>query len=354
MSAYGHLVRPVLFRADPEWIHDRSIRFAERIGTSARTVNAIARRYESVHDNLETDVAGLKLHTPLGLAAGYDKSGRAVNTLSALGFGHVEIGSVSADPSSGNPRPRLFRLPEHEAIVVHYGLPNDGADEVAERLRGASRRVPIGVNVVNTNRGTEEPEDAIIADYVRSVRRLQEHADYLCLNLSCPNTSDGRGFFHEPRRLKLLLSELTITRPLFLKIAPFADDRALEVFLETVGQSNEVDGFAINLPAGKPNGITSDLPGAVSGRPARTRADETIRALYNRMDRDRYAIIGSGGVFTAEDAYRKIRLGASLVQLFTSLVYRGPGVVKDVNDGLAALLERDGVHRIGDVVGVDA
>ncbi|GLZ33764.1 dihydroorotate dehydrogenase 2 [Lentzea sp. NBRC 105346] len=351
MSSYERIVRPALFRADPEWIHDRSIRFAQRAGFLAPLLDRV---FRPADERLAVDVAGLRMRSPIGLAAGYDKNARAVDLLAALGFGHVEVGSISADHSDGNPRPRLFRLPAQDAIIVYYGLPNDGADRVAERLAARRTRVPVGVNVVNTNRRTEEPEDVIIADYVRSVRTLHDHADYLVLNLSCPNTSDGRGFFHEPRRLKLLLEGLTVAKPLFLKVAPFAGTPELDAFLEAVDGFGHVSGFSINLPAGKPEGVVSDLPGAVSGRPAAKRADETIRLLYQRMDRSRFTIIGSGGVFTAADAYRKFRLGASLVQLFTSLVYRGPGVVRSVHDGLAALLERDGVRRIADVVGVGA
>lgn len=332
---YERLVRPVLFRADAEWIHDRSIRFAERIGASERVRNALARHYRTENPLLHTRLGNLELATPIGLAAGYDKSGRAINTLSCLGFGHVEIGSVSADPSAGNPKPRLWRLPGEEAIVVYYGLPNDGADRVAQRLACRHPSVPVGVNVVNTNRRREEPDDVILADYVTTVRTLHDHADYLCLNLSCPNTRDGRGFFHDPHRLKTLLEQMTVTKPLFLKIAPGTD---LDSLVSTVEGFPKVTGFSINLPPGN----ATDLPGAVAGRPAEKRANETIRALYPSG----YPIIGSGGVFTAEDAYRKIRLGASAVQLLTSLVYRGPSIAKQLNEGLAKLLARDGLTAV--------
>jgi dihydroorotate dehydrogenase (fumarate)/dihydroorotate dehydrogenase len=285
-----------------------------------------------------------------------------------LGFGHVEIGSVSAEPSRGNPRPRLFRLPADRAIVVAYGVPNDGAVRVAERLsRGplsrAPHRVPLGINVVNTNRGPDapvEPDETVITDYVESVRRLQPAADYLCLNLSCPNTRDGPGFFHDPGRLRRLLDALTgagIDRPLFLKVAPFRDTGALDTFLTAAGPYPFVSGFSVNLPVGKPAGLRSPgadrLPGAVSGAPAEAAANRTIRELYRRMDRTRHVVIGSGGVFTARDAYRKIRLGASLVQLLTALVYEGPGVARSIQRELPDLLARDGFRAVAEAVGVD-
>src|SRR6266545_4245755 len=341
MSLYRRLVRPVLFRTDPEWAHDRSIRFAELASRSELTRRAVARQYVVHDERLALKLAGLAFRSPLGLAAGYDKNGRAVPLLSAFGFGHVEVGSVSAQRSAGNPAPRLFRLPRDNAIVVHYGVPNDGAVRVAERLAAVRRTVPVGINLVNTNRGPAapvEPDEAVIADYVESVRLLQDRADYLCLNLSCPNTNDGSGFFHDPRRLSTLLEaldEVGIGKPVFLKVAPFATVGALEAFLEAAARASFVSGFSVNLP------------------PAQPAANRTIRELYRRMDRDRYVIIGSGGVFTAEDAYRKIRLGASLVQLLTSLIYQGPEVVRSIHRRLPQLLERDGFAHVREVIGID-
>lgn len=347
MGVYRSLLRPLLFRTDAEWMHGAAIRCAELAGSSAPLCAALDRRLAPDDARLAVQIAGLRFRTPLGLAAGFDKSARAVTLLGALGFGHVEVGSISAEPSAGNPRPRLFWLPGERAIVVHYGLPNDGAPRVAQRLSARPRSgVPLGINVVSTNRGAgaaPESDDAVIADYTRSVARLQPHADYLCLNLSCPNTRDGRNFFHEPRRLALLLESLdSVGKPLFLKVAPFAQVADLERFLDAMAPARFVTGFSINLPAGKPDGLAAaaDMPGAVAGAPAAAAADRTIRELYRRMDRTRYRIIGSGGVFDAADAYRKIRLGASLVQLLTALVYEGPAVAAMINRGLARLLER--------------
>jgi dihydroorotate dehydrogenase len=359
VGGYRRVVRPVLFRADPEWIHERLIRQAELASSSRGLCRAVARWSASRDERLSSTVAGLSFRTPLGLAAGFDKSARAVPVLAALGFSHVEVGSISAEPSAGNPRPRLFRLPAQQGIVVNYGLPNDGAERVASRLARPSG-AHVGVNVVNTNYGPGAPDqsdDEILGDYLRTVARLRQSADYLCLNLSCPNTRDGRGFFQDSARVRALLdmlADLGVGKPLFLKVAPFAGTSDLEKFLATVDESRFVSGFAVNLPPGKPAGVVSRHPGAVSGKPAERAANDAIRELYRRMDKARYVIIGSGGVFTAEDAYRKIRLGASLVQLLTSLVYEGPGVVRSINRRLPDLLARDGFHHVADAVGVDA
>lgn len=297
----------------------------------------------------------MRFATPLGLAAGFDKSARAVPLLASLGFGHVEVGSVSADPSAGNPRPRLFRLPGERAIVVHYGVPNDGAARVAERLARPRPPVPLGVNVVSTNRGASsaaEPDEAVIGDYVESVRRLQPFADFVVLNLSCPNTRDGQAFFADRARLRALLDALAglgVERPLFIKVAPFAGARELETFMAAIESAPFVSGLSVNLPPGNRFG----LPGAVSGPPSRAAAERTVAELH-RAAGDRFAVIGSGGVGSAPDAYRMIRLGASLVQVYTALVYEGPGLVPRIGRDLATLLERDGFARVSDAVGVDA
>jgi dihydroorotate dehydrogenase (fumarate)/dihydroorotate dehydrogenase len=366
LDFYQRLVRPALFRTDPEWTHDRSVRAAEVISQSGWVCQRVDRHLAVDDARLATAVSGLQMRSPLGLAAGYDKNARATPLLSSLGFGHVEIGSVSAYPSAGNPAPRLWRVPADEGIVVYYGVPNEGAERVRARLADRPHPVPVGVNIVNTNRGpgcAEESVDAIIEDYRRSVSLLQHDADYLCINLSCPNTRDGQGFFHHAGRLDRLLDVLAdvgVTKPLFLKVAPFAEGRELESFLAAADGAPYVSGFSINLPPGKPPGLRtpaaelSDKPGAVSGPACRDRADRTITALYRAMNRDRYTIIGSGGVVSGADAYRKIRLGATLVQLYTTLIYQGPGAVHRITRELAELAARDGLTELSEAVGMDA
>jgi dihydroorotate dehydrogenase len=344
VSLYTRLVRPLLFRADPERAHEWAVRAAELASRRPALCRALASRAE-FDERLANEVAGLRLLSPLGLAAGFDKSARGVPALASLGFGHIEVGSVSADPSAGNPRPRLWRMPDERAVVVHYGVPNDGALRVAARLAPGSAAVPVGINVVSTNRGDAEAEsdEAVIADYVRSVGLLAPLAEYVCLNLSCPNTRDGRGFFADRSRLRELLGRLALDRPLFIKVAPFENAAALDGFLAAVAGFPFVSGYSVNLPPG--------VRGAVSGPPAAAVALRTVTELYRAGDRP---VIGSGGVSSADDAYRMIRAGASLVQLYTALVYEGPGLVRRVTRGLGDLVARDGFSRVGDAVGTAA
>ena len=363
MSFYKRTVRPLLFRCDPEWIHDRAIAAAEWAGSGQWLRGRIGRSLEADFPILAVEVAGMRLRHPLGLAAGFDKSGRGVPLWEAFGFSHVEIGSVSAHFSAGNPKPRLFRVPQDQAIVVNYGLPNDGADRVANRLAALHPCTPLGVNIVNTNRGPGAPpetDEAIVADYVASVRKLEPVAAYLVLNLSCPNTCDGRAFVSDSNRVRQLLDAVAAVpprKPLFLKVAPFGELAALERFLETVDRYEYVRGFSINLPPGKPPGMSpapeelKRMPGAVSGRPAEAAANRAIREMFLRMDRRRHVIIGSGGVFTAEDAWHKIQLGASMVQLLTAMIYEGPAVVRHICEGLARIAEQHGVRTIQDAIG---
>jgi dihydroorotate dehydrogenase (fumarate)/dihydroorotate dehydrogenase len=363
MGIYSTIVRPWTFRLDPENAHIIAIRAGARLAHVA----GLIRPFFAVSDpRLVADIAGIRFPSPIGLAAGFDKSGEAIQTLAALGFGSIEIGSVSIDPSGGNPYPRLFRLPDDRAIVVHYGLPNTGAHAVAARIGGIKLPVPLGVNIVKTNRGMgagPETADQIIAEYVEAARMLAPHADYLMLNLSCPNTEDGRDFFADRAHLDACLAALSglgLSLPVFLKVSPLGHIEAIERVLAAAEPHQFIKGFMFNLPPGKPEGLRTpesvwrNMPGAVSGPPAAPLFDQCLRECYRRMDRKRYTLFASGGVVTAEDAYAKIRAGASLVQLLTALVYEGPGVVRNITRGLLRLIERDGLKSIVDAVGTDS
>lgn len=365
MSLYTKLIRPVLFHCNPENVHNMTVRMCGIAGATSAGRSILKRTFTYRDPRLECTVAGMKLDNPIGLAAGWDKSGAGVTGGSCLGFGFYEIGSVSADLSHGNPKPRLFRLPQDQAVIVHYGLQNEGAEVIARRLASTPIRIPLGINIVKTNRGIDaapESEDAVLEDYLRSTRVLKEVAGYLVYNLSCPNTEAGRDFFAEPGRIRNLLTLLEaeqIQKPVFLKISPMGGDEALDRVIEEVGNSKLVSGYMLNLPPGKavplqtPESIWSNLPGAVAGKPVEAFINNRLAELYRRIDRKRQVIIAAGGVFSADDAYQKIRMGASAVQLLTGMVYEGPGLIARNNRDLSALLERDGFSNIQDAVGVD-
>jgi dihydroorotate dehydrogenase len=365
MTIYTHLLRPLMFRLDAETAHHLTVEACRIAGAIPGLTSLTRTCLEKPYRLLECDIAGLHFPNPLGLAAGWDKSGRALRMIDALGFGFAEIGSISARPSVGNPRPRLFRLPQDRGLIVNYGLPNDGADVVARRLAAHRSRHPLGVNIVKTNDGPGAPtcsDEQIIEDYVYSVSKLQPYANYLMLNLSCPNATGGHDFFAQPGNIAKLLgqiSRLGISLPVFLKVAPCSDPAEHQRLLMECEAFKFVRGFCFNLPPGKPETLTlstpreslNDKPGAVAGKPVESLSNRCIAGLYTQMDKSRYVIVGAGGVFTTEDAYLKLRLGASLVQVYTGFVYNGPSFVKQICSGLVELMKRDGFESLSQVIG---
>lgn len=363
MSIYTSLFRPLAFRLEAEQAHVVAIKLGSKMNWTARWLRPLL----AVSDQkLEVDVAGLKFPHPIGLAAGYDKSGHSVPTLASIGFGSIEIGSISIDPSDGNPKPRLWRLPEDRALLVHYGMQNDGAHVVAERVKGLQLPVPLGINIAVTNRGRGAPPldpDSIIAEYVEAARVLAPYADYLMLNLSCPNTADGRDFFLEGNNTKACiaaLKSLELRVPVFMKVSSAGGIEAVERVLDAADGHSFIAGFMFNQVPGKPDNLKSPdalwrtLPGTVAGPPIVYREPMACTAeCYRRMDKGRYVLISAGGVTTALDAYAKIRNGASLVQLFTAMIYEGPLLARRIARGLGTLLERDGLRSISDAVGAD-
>jgi len=362
MSIYQHLIRPILFRCDPESVHERAMDIGERFGASVAGRNLLKGLFAFADERLATQVGGLRFANPLGMAAGFDKNGRVIQALAAMGFGFVEVGSVSAHASQGNARPRLFRLPLDEAVVVYYGVPNDGATVVADRVAGRPINAPLGINLVETNTGLPIEPQAVVAEFVEAVKPFIGRVDYIALNLNCPNTTGGVSPFDSDGHLHDLLREyagIDGLPPVFLKFTAHIDPVRMDRMLEAVDPFAFVKGFVFNLPPGKdyplksPAAEVDPLPGTLCGRPVREMIDEALRFWYGRIDRSRHKIIGVGGVSSAEDAYRKIRLGASLVQLYSALVFRGPGIVREVNMGLAQLLDRDGFGHVAEAVGVD-
>ena len=198
MNIYNSIIRPLLFQIDPEIIHNFSIAMGEKLGHLNPIINSLHSNYKVEDARLESKIAGILFKNPIGLAAGYDKSGQSIRFLESLGFSHIEIGSVSAESSIGNPKPRLFRLPEDKALVVHYGLQNDGTEAVATRLNRVKQKCPLGINIVKTNRGINTPpdnEDAILEDYEKSALLLKDHGDYLDFQYELPKYGNGQGLF---------------------------------------------------------------------------------------------------------------------------------------------------------------
>jgi dihydroorotate dehydrogenase subfamily 2 len=368
MDLYRAAVRPLLFRLDAETSHRATLRLADALARSGAALGALERWLAVRDPHLRTTVAGIDFPGPVGLAAGFDKNAEAVAVTSRIGFGFVEVGSVSAHPSAGNAvRPRIWRLPADEALRVYYGCPNDGAEVVAARLDRQTLPVPLGINVVETNTGRLASAAEAAEEIAGAVGRFVRRADYLVLNLSCPNMPQGgSGLFDDPSALRLLLQSVARhpdLPPVFLKLTPPGDPedpRVIEPILATVTPFGFVRGFILNIPNHRP-AETLRTPaaelaatrGGITGPSLRAVTNAAIRAWYARLDRSRHALIGTGGIGSADDAYETIRCGASLVQLYTALVYRGPALVARINEGLARLLARDGLRSLAEAVGTD-
>lgn len=354
---YRNILKKIFFLQDPEAIHNRMKIAGNFLGKFKFTRLFTHWLFFYSHPSLRQQVAGIQFENPVGLAAGFDKNAELVDIFPDVGFGHVEIGSITGEPCAGNAKPRLWRLPQSQALVVNYGLYNDGAFAIAERLKRKKFRLPIGVSVAKTNCLETVETEAGIADYVKAYRAFLEIGDYDTINVSCPNAFGGRPFT-DPDRLELLLGALRKVpsrKPMFLKISPDVTDETVDRIID-VARKYHVAGFICSnlTKQGREKITDSFVPGTggISGKVVEEQANHLIRYIYEKT-RGEFVIIGLGGIFSAEDAYKKIRLGASLVQLITGMIFEGPQLIGQINFGLVKLLQRDNMNHIGEAVGKD-
>ncbi|MGD2131872.1 MAG: quinone-dependent dihydroorotate dehydrogenase [Maricaulaceae bacterium] len=311
---------------------------------------------------LETMLAGLKLPNPVGLAPGFDKNAEVPDEALRLGFGFVEIGAVTPRPQAGNPRPRLFRLDEDRAVINRMGFNNDGLDAIARRLEKRYRRG--GVGSVGVNLGANKDSEDRAGDYVKGLVRLWGLADYFTVNVSSPNTPALRELQGRDA-LGALLDRLAEARagragdtaapPMFLKVAPDLNEDEIDA-IASAARETGVDGLVVsNTTVARPASLKSrfkDEQGGLSGRPLFEPSTRVLK-LFRQATAGRVPLIGVGGIEDAATAYAKIRAGASAVQLYTAMVFEGPGLAARILEGLNELIQRDGFAHIGEAVGVD-
>ena len=358
--------RKWLFRMDPERAHGLGLT-AGRIGQ--RVAPAGIRNAFAFDDPmLEQWVWRTRITSPIGFAAGFDKNAMVIELAELIGCGYTEVGSVTARRSRGNPRPRAFRLPADEAVINRMGLNNHGARRIAARIKRRGDGIPLGVNIAKTHDPRIMGDDAI-ADFVASFKRLAPLADYITLNVSCPNTREGKTF-EEPESFEKLISAISSERaalkkdvPVLVKLSPPVTDRVVfdsdtEAIVE-LSRHFGIDGFVACNTASDRSGLTTPEDelraigaGGLSGPPVEERTNQLIRYLYERTEGS-MVIIGVGGIRDGESAYRKIRAGASLLQVYTALIYQGPGVIQRIKQELVDRLKADGFNRIVDAVGAD-
>ena len=352
---FEKILRPALFRLDAEAAHDIGMRALET-GLGRDAVQRMAERKYKFDFPFEIERFGIRFKNPIGIAAGFDKNGRVVNQLASLGFGFVEVGTVTLRPQPGNEKPRLFRLPKDEALINRLGFNNDGAEAVAERLSKLERKCVVGVNI---GKNKDVPNEEAVESYLATFETVHPVADYIAVNISSPNTPNLRDLQKAESLDELLGSLKKLNRelgakPLLVKIAPDLSENEIEAAV-SVCQSHNVAGIiATNTTVSRVGLKTPEVErigaGGLSGRPLNNRSTEVIRAIY-RFSKGEMPIIGVGGIFDAEGAYNKVAAGASLLQAYTGFVYGGPSFAYDINSGLAGMLKRHGFASWDEAVG---
>jgi dihydroorotate dehydrogenase len=328
-------MRPWLFKFDPEVIHRITLHLMKWAGNLAPT-HALLRALFEVNDpRLEVAAFGVKFRNPIGLAAGYDKDGVAVRGLSALGFGHIEVGTVTRQKQAGNSKPRVFRVPESQGVINSMGFPNDGVKALQIR-RGEAK---VGINI---GKSKDTPLEQAAGDYVDLFKQVYRDADYVTINISSPNTLNLRQL-QAREYIEDLLKEVTLERdrltprvPVLVKIAPDLTEAEIDAVLSAIELAGADGIIATNTTIGR-EGIPDryhDLRGGLSGQPLRDRSTTMVSSLQRKTN-GRLPIIGVGGIMQPQDAIEKLEAGATLIQLYTGLVYAGPGLAKQINRELA-------------------
>ncbi|MDO7905995.1 quinone-dependent dihydroorotate dehydrogenase [Paenibacillus sp. JX-17] len=361
---YRTVAKPIFFKMDPEKAHHVVIDGLKQAGSVPGGTMALRGMYGVAETpDLAVDLFGLHFKSPIGLAAGLDKNAEAVPGFSAIGFGFMEVGTVTPLPQPGNEQPRLFRLPSDEALINRMGFNNLGAKDMAARLSLQRRReIPVAINI-GKNKVT--PNEEAYTDYEKCIRMLYPHADFFVVNISSPNTPDLRNLQHGSELKSLLNAVMAEMRAqgakqgnskkhVLVKIAPDVSDAELEFMVDVIAASGISGIIATNTTISRENlsHARAGETGGLSGRPLRGRSTEVIRSIY-RQTGGKLPIIGSGGVFSARDAYEKITAGASLVEIYTALIYEGPEVNRKLHRGLRQLLRQDGFNHISQAVGKD-
>jgi len=363
LSLYS-LIRPLLFRLPAETAHHFALSSLKLALQASAVRRAVDQRYQSSpFGNLKR--FGLTFQNPVGLAAGFDKNGEAADALCALGFGFIEVGTVTSEPQPGNPKPRIFRLPHDRALVNRLGFNNCGAKQLVRNLKQHRPDCVLGINI---GKSRSVPIDKAMDDYLKTFEVVYEMADYIAVNVSSPNTPQLREL-QSPAMLSVLLDalqdrnqelanehSLSRAKPLLLKIAPDLVDADIESIVGVAERASVAGIIATNTTVAR-TGLQSARreieafgEGGLSGAPLRERSNDVIRKIY-RLTNGSLPIIGVGGVFDAEDAWKKICAGASLIQLYTGFIYEGPTVARRINEGLRRILSKEGFVSLDEAVG---
>jgi len=346
---YRNIIKRICFKLDAENVHNFFIKAGKFLGRHFLTKKAVSLAFYYQRPILEQDILGIHFKNPVGLSAGFDKNAELVDILGDVGFGFAEIGSITARACEGNKGKRLDRVSKDRSLWVNFGLNNKGVKEIVSRLNGREANIPLGISIAKTNCKETVNVQSGVEDYILSLIESKNIGNYIDLNISCPNAYGGQPFSN-PKLYEMLLKEvykLKIAKPVFVKLSPDLDKKAIDKILD-ISYKYKISGFVCsNLTKKHRFGN-----GGLSGKPVEELANNLLKYIYKKTKGD-FLLIGVGGIFSAEDAYKKIRLGASLVELITGMIYNGPNIISEINRGLVRLLKRDGFSNIGEAVGAD-
>lgn len=346
---YNYVIKPICFKNDPEKVHNLFISVGKFFGNNIFTKKLISLLFDYQNSKLEQTVLGIKFRNPIGLAAGFDKNGELISIIEDVGFGFTEVGSVTALPCKGNIGKRLDRIVSKRSLWVNYGLKNNGVIEIMNRLRAKKFNIPYGVNIAKTNcKETTDPKVGI-KDYLFSLKKLNENSvgSYYVINISCPNSYGGQPFADAKLYERLLnkIDKLEVKKPVFIKLSPDLSKPHIDKLLD-ISKRHKIHGFiCTNLTKKHQLG-----KGGLSGKVIEKKSNKLTEYVYKKT-KGKYVIIGVGGVFSAEDAYKKIKFGATLIQIITGMIYNGPGLIGKINYELINLIEKDGYQNISEAIG---
>lgn len=353
-------LRPLFFRFDPETAHHLVIRGLTLMQSIPVLKKAFSRQATVDDPRLQSQLFGLSFPNPVGLAAGFDKNANVYPGLSALGFGFIEVGTLTPRPQTGNPKPRIFRFPDEQALINRMGFNNQGIEQAKASLTKLPRpEIPIGINL---GKNKDTPNDEAVEDYLKGLSLLYPYGDYFVINVSSPNTKGLRDLQQIDALRKLLtkmvqkresLTKKTqLHRPILLKIAPdLSNDELTEIV--TTALATNIDGLIATNTTLSRDGLKSaskNEAGGLSGKPLKERSTEIIRSIY-RITRGQIPLIGVGGIFSGQDAFDKIKAGANMIQVYTGLIYQGPMIAKKINQELLRLLDQHSISSIQELVG---
>lgn len=343
MTFYNKIIKPIAFRFDPEKAHDLTIK-------ALKAGEALLPDAEPDDYLLQINVLGKHFSNPFGLAAGFDKNAEVPNAMLKLGFGFVEVGTITPEPQVGNPKPRIFRLPKHQAVINRLGFNNKGHIAAYDHLR---ERQPLGIMGINI--GANKTATDRIADYETGVSRFHELGDYLTINISSPNTPGLRDL-QASEQLSELIERVSARKssvPILVKIAPDLHDNDL-ADVTRIARKYDVAGLIISNTTIERSSVTGDIGadelGGLSGRPLMARSTQVLKDVYKTVGND-MVLVGVGGIASGADAFEKIKAGASLVQLYTALIYQGPFAVKRMKRELVSCLRAEGYVTLKDAIG---